>query len=54
MEEISSRQESREIWLKKGDKNTRFFYRMANSNRKRNCLAKIKINGLWLTVEQEI
>ena len=27
---------------------------MANSNRMRNCLAKIKINGLWLTEEQEI
>ena len=27
---------------------------MANPNKKRNCLTKIKINGLWLTKEQEI
>ena len=53
MKEISWRQKSRETWLKKGDKNMGFFHRMANSNR-RNCLAKIKINGLQLTEEQEI
>ena len=54
MKEISWRQKSRETWLKEGDKNTRFFHRMANSKRKRNCLKKIKINGLWLSEEQEI
>ncbi|RVX10791.1 LINE-1 retrotransposable element ORF2 protein [Vitis vinifera] len=46
MEETSWRQKSREIWLKEGDKNTGFFHKMANSNRRRNCLKKIKINGL--------
>ena len=54
MKEISWRQKSRETWLKEGDKNTGFFHRMANSKRKRNCLTKIKINGLWLSEEQEI
>ena len=45
MEETSWRQKSREIWLKEGDKNTGFFHKMANSNRRRNCLKKIKVNG---------
>ena len=49
MEEISWRQKSREVWLREGDRNTSFFHRMANSHRRRNCLSKIKINGIWLT-----
>ena len=40
MEETSWRQKSREIWLKEGDKNTGFFHKMTNSNRRRNCLKK--------------
>ncbi|RVW87919.1 DNA-repair protein XRCC1 [Vitis vinifera] len=47
MEEISWRQKSRETWLKEGDKNTGFFHKMANSNKMRNCLKKIKVNGGW-------
>ncbi|RVW65596.1 putative ribonuclease H protein [Vitis vinifera] len=54
MEEISWRQKSRQTWLKEGDKNTRFFHKMANSNRRKNCLKKIKVNGNWLSEEQEI
>ena len=45
MEEISWRQKSRETWLKEGNKNTGFFHKMENSNRRRNCLKKIKVNG---------
>ena len=54
MEEISWGRKSREMWLKEGDKNTRFFHKMANSNRMRNCLKKIKVNGIWLSEDQEI
>ena len=44
MEEISWRQKFRELWLK-GDKNTGFFHRMANSHRRRKFLLNISING---------
>ncbi|RVW13055.1 Transposon TX1 uncharacterized 149 kDa protein [Vitis vinifera] len=54
MEEISWRKKSREVWLREGDRNTSFFHRMTNSHRRRNCLSKSKINGTWLTEEQEI
>ena len=54
MEEISWRKKSREVWLREGDRNTSVFHRMTNSHRRRNCLSKSKINGTWLTEEQEI
>ena len=54
LEETSWRQKSREIWLKEGDRNTKFFHRVANSHRRNNALNKIKINGQWLTEEREI
>ena len=54
MEEVSWRQKSRKVWLRKGDRNTGFFHMMTNSHKRRNYLSKIKINGTWLTEEQEI
>ena len=37
-----------------GNKNTGFFHKMANSNSRRNCLKKIKVNGNWLSEDHEI
>ncbi|RVX04946.1 putative ribonuclease H protein [Vitis vinifera] len=54
MEETSWRQKSRENWLKEGDKNTGFFHKMANSNKRRNCLKKIKVTGTWLSEDHDI
>lgn len=47
-------EKSREIWLKEGDKNTKFFHKWANGHRRRNFLAKIKVNGEWLLGESDI
>ena len=44
-EEISRGQKSRVLFLKEGDSNTRFFHRMANSNRRNNCIKNLIIDG---------
>ena len=54
LEEISWRQKSRQIQLKLGDRNTFFFHWMTNSNRRKNHLSKIKINGSWALEEAKI
>ena len=54
MEEVHWRQLSRELWLRKGDGNTAFFHRMANADHRNNSMDKIKINGVWLSEEQEV
>ena len=45
LEEISWRQKSRVLHLKKGDANTKFFHRMTNSNRKNNGIESLMVNG---------
>ena len=42
------------FWLKEGDRNTRFFYRMANSHRRRNSISNIRINGRRFVKEAEV
>ncbi len=49
LEEISWRQKSRVLWLQEGDKNTRFFHQIANSNRRFNNINRLFINGAETT-----
>ncbi|GMY24730.1 NADH dehydrogenase [ubiquinone] iron-sulfur protein 1, mitochondrial-like [Fagus crenata] len=45
LEEISWRQKSQALWLREGDKNTRFFHRLANSHRRHNSISTLLVNG---------
>ena len=45
MEEICWRQKSRVFCIKEGDRNTKFFHRMANSHRRFNSIDKLKVDG---------
>ncbi|XP_042952212.1 uncharacterized protein LOC122289294 [Carya illinoinensis] len=45
MEEISWRQTSRALWLKEGDRSTKFFHRVANSHRRNNAIEVIHDEG---------
>ncbi|KAG5628622.1 hypothetical protein H5410_000339 [Solanum commersonii] len=44
-EEVLWRQKSRVLWLKEGDKNTKFFHKMANAHRRYNNIDQLMIQG---------
>jgi len=44
-EEVAWRQRSRAIWLKEGDKNTKFFHRTANCHKRYNNIDKLLVDG---------
>ena len=48
-EEISWRKKSRALWLREGDKSTKFFHRLANSNRWYNSISSLSIDGVLST-----
>ena len=54
MEEISWRQKSRALWLREGDRNTKFFHRMANLHRKFNHLSRVVVDGVQYEVFHEM
>jgi hypothetical protein len=54
LEEISWRQKSHVLWLKEGDNNTKYFHKMANSNRRRNYMHKVEVDGIVHETDKEI
>ena len=46
LEEISWRQKSRMLCIKEGDNNTKFFHKMANSQRRYNHISMLEVNGV--------
>ncbi|KAF5470705.1 hypothetical protein F2P56_011202 [Juglans regia] len=53
MEEISWRQKSRVLWLKEGDKCTKFFHRMANFHQRNNAI-EVLHDGENIISDQEV
>ena len=54
LDEIFWHQKSRILWLWEGGNNTKFFLKMANSNRRRNQVQVIEVNGAFYDVEADI
>ncbi|WZZ62784.1 hypothetical protein YC2023_062891 [Brassica napus] len=54
-DEIYWRQKSRALWLKEGDRNTKYFHAKTKQRRARNRITKLKNSmGAWVETEEEI
>ncbi|WMV11477.1 hypothetical protein MTR67_004862 [Solanum verrucosum] len=53
-EEVAWRQRSRALWLKEGDRNSKYFHRIANCHKRYNNIDKLTINGANVTEPVEI
>jgi hypothetical protein len=54
LEETSWHQKSRVLWLQEGDDNTKFFHRMANSNRRRNYVNGLEMDRVFYEEKEEV
>ena len=54
LEEICWRQKFRALWLQEGDKNSKFFHRLANSHQNANSIAKLNIDGILSSNQDDI
>jgi hypothetical protein len=54
LDEIYWRQKSHAVWLKEGDRNTKFFHRLANSHRRNNFIGALNIDGHMTLDSEEI
>ena len=48
------RKKSREVWLKEGDRNTRFFHKMVNTHKRHYDIVSLKVNGAWVNEGQDL
>ena len=54
LEEVSWRQKSRMLCIKEGDKNTKFFHKVANSRRRYNQISMLEVDGVIYEDESEM
>jgi hypothetical protein len=54
LDEISWCQKSCVLWLKEGDRNTKFFHRMANSHRRNNFIGCLNVEGTVTSDPKEV
>nr|XP_009781800.1 PREDICTED: uncharacterized protein LOC104230638 isoform X1 [Nicotiana sylvestris]XP_016465708.1 PREDICTED: uncharacterized protein LOC107788542 isoform X3 [Nicotiana tabacum] len=53
-EEIAWRQRSRALWLKEGDRNTKYFHRTANAHKRYNNIDQLTVEGETLQCPEDI